>query len=410
VAYYLIHSMASSTSNFEIQEVETALRFVELIDKTQVKQIIYLGGIVNEVKLSRHLSSRKRVEDILKTAKAPVTVFRAGIIVGSGSASFEIIRDLVEKMPIMPAPKWIETKCQPIGIRNVVQHLSGAILHPEVMGNTYDIGGNDILSYKEMLAQYAEVRGLKRIIFSLPFFSPKISSFWLYFITSTTYKLAANLVNSMKVNVICTPSNIQQILEIEPISYREAVQMAFKNIEQNVVISSWRNALSNTGNSKWNVKNLQVPIFGCYYDQKTVLLRHPIDRVWSNVIAIGGERGWYYGNWLWSLRGVWDKLNGGVGLNRGRTDRYNISTGDVIDVWRVILVDHADMRMLLYAEMKLPGEAWLEFKIRIKDGMPYLHQKATFRPNGISGRLYWNMLLPFHYFIFNGMIRNIEKY
>ena len=227
-AYYLIHSMSSNIKDFEQLEIDSANNFINLVKQTSVKQIIYLGGITNEEKLSKHLASRKKVEEILRGSGISLTSLKAGIIVGSGSASFEIIRDLVEKLPIMITPKWLNTKHQPIAIRDVLRYLTGVLLKPETFNKSYDIGGPDVLSYKKMLLQFAEVRGLKRYIFTVPVMTPRLSSYWLYFVTSTSYMLAINLVNSMKIEVVAKNNELQKMLDVVPITYKEAVQTAFQ--------------------------------------------------------------------------------------------------------------------------------------------------------------------------------------
>ncbi len=406
-AYYLIHSMSSNIKDFERLEIDSANNFINLVKQTSVKQIIYLGGITNEEKLSKHLASRKKVEEILKGSGISLTSLKAGIIVGSGSASFEIIRDLVEKLPVMITPKWLNTKHQPIAIRDVLRYLTGVLLKPETFNKSYDIGGPDVLSYKKMLLQFAEVRGLKRYIFTVPVMTPRLSSYWLYFVTSTSYMLAINLVNSMKIEVVAKNNELQKMLDVVPITYKEAVQTAFRNIEQNNVISSWKDALVSSFADNSLLQHINVPANGCYTDERKKLIGDSFDRVLENIWSIGGERGWYYGDWLWHIRGFLDKLFGGVGLRRGRTNPHNINTGDTLDFWRVLAADKQNKRLLLYAEMKLPGEAWLEFKISDKDKKYFLIQTATFRPRGLLGRLYWYSVFPFHHFIFNGMAENI---
>ena len=407
VAYYLIHSM-SNESDFEQKEAESAKRFLDLLQPTNCKQIIYLTGIVNEKKLSKHLESRLAVEKILSAGNIPLTALRAGIIVGSGSASFEIIRDLVEKLPVMIAPKWLNTLCQPIAIRNVIQFLKGVALQEKYYDNNFDIGGTEILSYKNMLLHFAEVRQLKRRILIVPVMTPKLSSYWLYFITSTSYRLAVNLVDSMKINVICRQNNLADELAIELISYKEAVKLAFQKIEQQMVLSSWKDAFISSNTRTDLLNYIDVPIHGCYKDTKWREISHK-EKVMENIWSIGGERGWYYGNHLWKLRGLMDKFAGGVGLRRGRTNASLIEAGDALDFWRVLIADKTHSRLLLFAEMKLPGEAWLEFRIMKKHNKLQLRQTATFRPRGLWGRMYWLLMLPFHYFIFNGMINNIIK-
>ncbi len=402
-AYYLIHSMSSSTTDFDEKEALSAQNFNIYLDQTDCKQVIYLSGIVNENNLSKHLRSRKNVEETLKKGKAALTVLRAGIIVGSGSSSFEIIRDLCEKLPVMITPKWVNTRCQPIAIRNVMHYLQGVLGKKECYQDSFDIGGPDILTYKEMMLGYAKVRNLKLYIFTVPVMTPKLSSYWLYFITSTTYKLALNLVDSMRIEVVTKDNRLREMLNIQPISYAESIEMAFDKIEQNQVTSSWKDSLV-SGRLKYNLNEyIQVPTYGCVFDKQKIQLSDP-DLALENIWSIGGKKGWYYGNWLWKIRGWVDKLFGGVGLRRGRTHPDKIFSGDVLDFWRVLLADKDKKRLLLFAEMRVPGEAWLEFKI---DNNNVLHQTATFRPRGLRGRLYWYSMLPFHYFIFDGMLKNI---
>lgn len=399
-AYYLVHSMSVS-GEFTSLEERAARNFADAIAQTHTRQVIYLTGIANESRLSPHLASRKHVEDILGSGRVPLTALRAGIIVGSGSASFEIIRDLVEKLPVMVAPKWLDTRCQPIAIRNVVEFLAGVLLNTDTFGRHFDIYGPDILTYRQMLMQFAAERGLNRWIFTLPVMTPKLSSYWLYFVTSTSYPLAKNLVHSMKVDVVAVTNGLAASLGIKLLPYREAIALAFGKIEQDMVLSTWKDAVG-TGRKANLYTSVQVPEFGVFTDVKTVIAPDS-QRAADRIFSIGGTAGWYYADWLWGLRGFLDKLFGGVGLKRGRRNASSISTGESLDFWRVIYADRKEMRLLLYAEMRLPGEAWLEFTI--VDGL--VRQTATFRPLGLAGRVYWYMVLPFHYFIFNGMIKKI---
>jgi hypothetical protein len=323
--------------------------------------------------------------------------------VGSGSASFEIIRDLVEKLPFMITPRWLNTKCQPIAIRNVIEFLVGVIGKQETFNNSYDIGGPDILSYKEMLLRFAKIRGLKRQIVTVPVMTPRISSYWLYFVTSTSYELARNLVNSMKVEVVCKPNNLASMLSINLIDYDTAIQLAFDKIGQNEVLSSWKDAQTSNLFSKGFSKYIEVPVNGCFKDIRTRKLENR-EAAMERIMSIGGKNGWYYANWLWETRGILDQMVGGVGMRRGRRSDTEVYSGDALDFWRVMIADRENTRLLLYAEMKLPGEAWLEFKID-KDNI--LTQTATFRPLGLLGRMYWYAVLPFHGFIFEGMINKI---
>ena len=402
-AYYLIHSMASS-SDYEEMERRSAENFRKTLSETKVKHVIYLGGIINEEELSKHLSSRKNVEAELSKGTYHFTALRAGIIIGSGSASFEIIRDLVEKLPVMITPKWLKTKCQPIGISDVIQFLFKALFHAKTFDKDFDIGGPDVLTYKEMLLTFGQIRNLKRYIFTVPVMTPRLSSYWLYFVTSTSYMLAQALVNSMKVEVICRNNDLNKILGIEPLNYEVALKRAFLKIESNAVVSSWKDAYTSSGFTADISDFINVPTYGCFKDKRVKSVENParsIDKIWG----IGGENGWYYGNWLWKLRGFMDKTVGGVGLRRGRTSLTGIDPGDALDFWRVLYANKTEGRLLLLAEMKLPGEAWLEF--RMEDGK--LIQTATFRPLGLWGRLYWYSVLLFHGFIFEGMANAIAK-
>lgn len=404
-AYFLIHSMSAYAGDFEEMEERVAINFRESVQATRARQVIYLSGIVNDKNLSKHLASRKNVERILASGTYSLTTLRAGIIIGSGSASFEIIRDLVEKLPVMIAPRWLKTASQPIAVRNVIEFLSGVLLNELSFDQSYDIGGPDIMTYKEMLLTFAKVRGLTRTVWVVPVMTPKLSSFWLYFITSTSYPLAVKLVDSMKVEVICNENNLADLLGIKLLSFEEAIRVAFEKIEMNMVTSSWKDALTSETLNEGISRYSEVPVYGCYSNYKKLKIRNP-EKVLNNFWRIGGETGWYYGDWLWGIRGFIDKLFGGVGLRRGRRSQTELSPGDALDFWRVLIIDKNERRLLLFAEMKLPGEAWLEFRI---DSDNMLHQIATFRPLGIWGRLYWYALLPIHLFIFRGMIRNIAE-
>jgi uncharacterized protein YbjT (DUF2867 family) len=403
-AYYLIHSMSASISVFEDFEAKTARNFRMYMDYAGCKQVVYLSGLAGDKELSRHMASRRNVETILREGNYSLTTLRAGIIVGSGSASFEIIRDLVEKLPIMITPEWVNTRTQPVAIRNVVAYLTEVLHNSDCMGKTFEIGGPDIITYKRMLLGFAKVRGLKRMIVTVPVMTPRLSSYWLYFVTSTSYKLAVNLVNSMKVEVVCSENIIREIFpEIRPIPYEDALRMAFSRIEHEEVASSWKDSLISSRSSDDLSVYAKVPQNGCFIERKEIEIDDPegvIERIWS----IGGDTGWYYASWLWRVRGLMDKIAGGVGLNRGRTNPHDIHTGDSIDFWRVLAADKVNGRLLLFAEMKVPGEAWLEFKISGKR----LIQTATFRPKGLMGRLYWFSTVPLHFFVFRGMLEKIS--
>lgn len=407
IAYYLIHSMSSSIKQFAQFEQLSAHNFRQVVEKSSAKQIIYLSGIANEEKLSTHLQSRKNVEEILMNSKIPTTVLRAGIIVGSGSASFEIIRDLVEKIPFMIAPKWLNTKCQPIAIRDVILYLTKVQLIIEGFNKSYDIGGPDILTYKEMLLGYAAVRGLNRRIWTAPVMTPRFSSYLLYFLTSTSFNLAANLVDSMKVNVICTPNSLSEILNIKPIPYKKALSLALARIIKHHIPSSWRDSLVSSSTLPNLNQFTLVPSHGCYVDRRVLPIQDSLEKTLHRIWSIGGDNGWYYATWIWRLRGFMDKITGGIGLRRGRTDPDDISTGDALDFWRVLISDKGQQRLLLFAELKLPGEAWLEFKIQKSNDHYQLVQTSTFRPSGLYGRIYWIIQRPIHFWLFRGLARRI---
>lgn len=404
-AYYLMHSMSNS-EDYEEVEKECARNFVAEVETTDCEHIIYLSGLVNQKELSKHLNSRFQVEKILMKSKVAVTVLRAGIIIGSGSASFEIIRDLVEKLPVMVTPKWLDTKCQPIGIANVLDFLIFTLFQKDAYHKNFDIGCDDVLTYKEILMGYAKVRGLKRKIYTLPVMTPKLSSYWLYFITSTSYNLASSLVGSMKIEVVCQPESLAKIKKItcvEPFSYVEALEKTLAKIQANEISSSWKDSFISSRNDVSLKEYLDVPKFGCFTDLRTATYDDRgkcLDRFFS----LGGKNGWY-GQGLWKIRGFMDVLVGGPGLRRGRTHPLNLHEGDALDFWRVLYANREEGKLILFAEMKLPGEAWLMFKLY----KGKLWQKAVFRPHGLAGRLYWYSVLPFHGLIFKGMVKKLAK-
>lgn len=401
-AYYLMHSMSDISSGLLDMERRVCEHFIHAIRHTKIKQIIYLGGIINKGIVSTHLSARLLVEYILQASGIPVTILRASIIIGAGSASFEIIRDLVEKLPIMVAPRWICSRCQPIAVRDVLYYLNAVLLDPRANSRCFDIAGPDILTFKELLLGYAAVRGLKRHIFTLPLLTPRLSSYWLVFVTSVPFSLASYLVDSMKASTVGTNSDIQRIVPHDCISYREAISLSLSKISQNDVTSTWMDS--------WDIKTanpdiqhfVQVPQEAVFKDCRSAQIQSSPEVVLNKIWSIGGASGWYAFDWAWTLRGLVDKCLGGVGLNRGRRHPTELSVGDSIDFWRVLKADKKERHVILYAEMKLPGEAWLEFKIT-EEGR--LYQTATFRPKGVLGRLYWYSLVPMHFFIFRHMIQ-----
>jgi uncharacterized protein YbjT (DUF2867 family) len=406
-AYYLVHSMSDSAGNFFEQEQRSAENFTDRLRRTRAKQIIYLGGIANSDELSMHLASRAGVEDRLAAGGIPVTVLRSAIIIGSGSASFEILRDLVEKLPVMVAPRWVHSRCQPVAIRSVLEYLLQVLGNERAYGGVFDIGGPDIMTYRDMMLRFARVRGLRRFIVPVPVLTPRLSSYWLYFVTSTRFSLARSLVDSLKHEMICRRTGIDDICDVRALPFEEAVEQAFRKIEQNAVVSSWTDALLDSSLSSDFSAYIRVPAYGCLKDIREITLRGNAERVLDNIWHIGGHRGWYFADTLWALRGLLDKITGGVGLRRGRRSATELRAGDTLDFWRVIHADRQGRRLLLYAEMKLPGEAWLEFSIVDRDGDEVLRQEATFRPRGLLGRLYWYGIYPLHLLVFRGMARGI---
>lgn len=405
-AYYLIHSMAENVKDLLLTEESTAKNFTDAIAKTNCKQIIYLGGIIDDTSnLSPHLASRYNVEKVLKKGPCPVTILRSSIIIGAGSASFEIIRDTVEKLPFMITPRWVKTLCQPIAISDVLYYLSHALLHKDMEGITVDIGGPEVLSFKEVLLGYAKFRDLKRLVIDVPCLTPKLSSYWLALFSSVRFSLCYYLVESMRHNSICRNDLIQKLIPHKCMSLQESIQRAFIKISQNEVISTWMDSWLTNGVSPDINKFVEVPKEGCLRDIKEIKLGLPKEEVLLRIWSIGGENGWHGLNWAWKIRGLIDKCLGGAGINIGRRHPTEIEVGDSIDFWRVVKADKENAHLILYAEMLIPGEAWLEFKIENNT----LYQTATFRPKGLLGRCYWYAMLPFHFFIFKKMAVSLAR-
>ena len=399
-AYYLVHSMSLHLKDFDEKDKLAARNFTNALNKTKCKQLIYLTGLITTTHLSKHLASRLEVENILKSGEIPVTTLRAGIVIGSGSASFEIIRDLVEKLPIMVAPKWVNTKCQPIAIRDALFYLSKVLGHSDCIGKTFDIGGPDVLTYKQMLYQFAKVRKLHRLIIPVPVLTPKLSSLWLILVTSTNYFLARSLVDSMMVNATCTENAIQSIFPRKCLGYAEAVKKALHALEENSVISSWKDSWTTTSLDPSMFEDIKTPEFGCYKEKVSQALSSDPDEVFKTIMDIGGKTGYFSMNWAWRVRGLIDTLLGGVGIHRGRTHKKTLKVGDVIDFWRVIYLNKEERHMILFAEMKIPGEAFLEFDVSKSEVI----QTATFCPKGVFGRAYWWVLYPIHKILFPRML------
>ena len=341
-AYYLMHSM-SNTHDYEKLEKQSAIHFREIMKDKDLQHVVYLSGITNVDSLSAHLSSQLTVERELGLGSYPLTTLRAGIIIGSGSASFEIIRDLVEKLPLMITPKWLNTKCQPIGVDNVLNCLVKTLGNKKTYDKHFDIGGPEVISYKEILLGFVKARNLKRFIFAVPIITPKLSSYWLYFVTSTSFKLACALASRMKVEVVCRDLELLKSINIEPIKYQEVLKRTLSEIVENRILSSWKDSMTSSAINLNISEFLQVPIFGCFQDKRTNKISNKqecVDRIWR----FGGQISWYYANELWKLRGFIDKLFGGVGLRRGRTQEDILHVGDAIDFWRVLFADKEECR------------------------------------------------------------------
>jgi uncharacterized protein YbjT (DUF2867 family) len=399
-AYYLIHSMASD--NYRELDRKSAQNFLDASIKAGVKRIIYLGGLGEKKSASEHLLSRIETGEILSSRPDAIQTlwFRAGVIIGSGSASFEIIRHLVEKLPFMITPKWVNTLCQPISQKDVIEYLALAATVPTPQNVMIDIG-SETMSYKDLLMGYANAVGLERTLIPVPFFTPKLSSYWLTLMTPVPYSIASALIEGLKSEVLLTNDNATKLFPaIHPLTYREAVNATVEEIKTAQVLSRW----SDASGEAWETDhaNLADAVF---IDRQIIPLGElSAQKVFDTFCSVGGANGWFGFDWLWETRGVIDKLFGGYGLSRGRRDANTVRIGDSIDFWKVVDIEE-NQRLLLFAQMKLPGKAWLEFLI--KDGN--LYQSAYFYPQGLAGRLYWYILIPFHFFVFKGMANNLIK-
>ena len=401
IAYYLIHSL--SNENYKDLDKISAQNFLDVAEECGVKRIIYLGGLgVKNEDTSEHLLSRIETGEILSSNKSVQTIWlRAGVIIGSGSASFEIIRNLTEKLPVMTTPKWVDTKAQPIAVNDVLSYLHDSLYLGVRENLIVDIGSAQ-LSYKEMMEKTALALGLKRFLIPVPFMSINISSYWLNLFTPVPFTIAKALIEGLKSEVVIQNQNARKYFpKLVPMSYEDAVKSAIKEIEENQVISRW----NDKGDGVWEKIGQKEISKAIFIDRKEEDISNiEPSKVYQSFIGIGGENGWFDFDFLWELRGIIDKLIGGVGLKRGRRSQCDLRISDCLDFWKVVDLKENE-RLLLYAQMKLPGSAWLEFKI--KDNK--LIQSAYFYPKGVLGRLYWYVLVPLHYFVFNNMIKSIVK-
>ena len=401
IAYYLIHSL--SNENYKDLDKISAQNFLDVAEECGVKRIIYLGGLgVKNEDTSEHLLSRIETGEILSSSKSVQTIWlRAGVIIGSGSASFEIIRNLTEKLPVMTTPKWVDTKAQPIAVNDVLSYLHDSLYLGVRENLIVDIGSAQ-LSYKEMMEKTALALGLKRFLIPVPFMSINISSYWLNLFTPVPFTIAKALIEGLKSEVVIQNQNAKKYFpKIVPMSYEDAVKSAIKEIEENQVISRW----NDKGDGVWEKIGQKEISKAIFIDRKEEDISNiEPSKVYQSFIGIGGDNGWFDFDFLWELRGIIDKLIGGVGLKRGRRSQCDLRISDCLDFWKVVDLKENE-RLLLYAQMKLPGSAWLEFKIQDNK----LIQSAYFYPKGVLGRLYWYALIPLHYFVFNNMIKSIVK-
>ncbi len=410
IVYYLLHSMMPDEKEFAKTDRQAALNMIGAAEELGIKRIIYLGGLGDKEKLlSKHLLSRIEVGEILQSGSVPATVLRAAMIIGAGSASFEILRYLVERLPVMITPKWVRIVSQPIAIKNVLNYLIGCLDNPETEGKTYDIGGSEILSYHKLIQIYSEEAKLnRRIILPVPVLTPKLSSYWIHLVTPIRASIAQPLAEGLSCEVICRDEKIKELIPQNLIDCRTAIRRALDQSQHNLLKDIYEEdpipppEWTYAGDDKWAGGKV-------YEDHRSVLIEAKPEEIWPHLVRIGGKNGWYYADWLWKLRGLIDKIVGGVGMREGRSDPYHLNEGDNIDFWRIKEV-FTKRRLLLEAEMKLPGNAILDFSIIKKtESSSELHQIARFIPRGLGGIIYWNIVAPFHNLVFNGMITRISK-
>lgn len=408
-AYYLVHSMNPTSRDFARTDREAAGNMVAAAEAAGLARLIYLSGLGEDAPdLSEHLRSRAEVARILRAGRTPVTVLRAAMIIGSGSASFEILRYLVERLPVMITPRWVDTPCQPIGIHNVLNYLIGCLACEATTGRVFDIGQPEVVSYRQLMRIFAEEAGLpRRLILPVPVLTPRLSSYWIHLVTPVPASLARPLAEGLRNTVVCRDVGIRELIPQQLLDCRQAIRAALEQLRAHRVESSWRDAgamppaaWSNPGDPSW--------AGGSHYDDARQLrLAASPEEVWTAVVRMGGETGWYHADWLWKLRGLIDRLAGGVGLRRGRRCPIELAPGDALDFWRVAEIDKP-RRLLLVAEMKLPGAALLEFRLSQEaSGETTIIQTLRFLPRGLTGILYWRAVAPFHNYVFNGLLRGI---
>jgi uncharacterized protein YbjT (DUF2867 family) len=402
-AYYLVHSMESGAADFVQRDHDLALSFAQAAARAGIGRIIYLGGLGELGSgLSEHLRSRREVESALSRSGVPVTSFRAAIILGSGSASFEILRYLVERLPIMVTPRWVRTKCQPIGVVDVLGYLVDCLDVPETSGRSIEIGGPTVLSYRELMREMAEQLGLpRRIVIPLPVLTPKLSSLWIGLVTPVSPAIARPLAEGLRNEVIVHDDTASRLMPRRTLTPREAIERALRRTRENDVATTWTAAGPITGDPDWAGGKV-------FTDRRAIDIDARPDDVFAAVCRVGGGHGWYAADFLWRLRGLMDKVAGGPGLRRGRRHPENVEFGESLDFWRVIDVQRPE-RLALLAEMKLPGEATLSFSIEPLGEGSHLTMTARFRPKGLLGLAYWYSVLPLHHIVFGGMLRGMKR-
>ena len=404
VAYYLVHSMGAHGDYLERDRV-AARNFGDAARRAGVRRIVYLGGLATgDAALSRHLTSRIETGQVLRASGVPVVEFRASVVIGSGSLSFELIRALVDRLPIMICPRWVSTLAQPIGIDDVLAYLVSARDLPDGESRTFEIGGVDRASYGDVMREYARQRGLKRVMISVPLLTPRLSSLWLGLVTPVYARVGRELIAGLKNPSVVTDPTALTAFAIRPIGLREAITRSIRYENRAFAQTRWSDARSSGGAPP----PADTRFGGRLLERRQIHVAVDADRAFGPIARIGGERGWYFGTWLWRLRGAVDLLMGGVGMRRGRRDPDAPAVGDALDFWRVEVYEPG-RRLRLAAEMKLPGRAWLEFDVEPVAGGAIVHQTAVFEPVGLSGLLYWYALLPVHAVIFGGMLRAIAR-
>ena len=407
-AYYLVHSMGGG-SGFHERDIEAARNFAASAAAAGVARIIYLGGLAeSKPGLSEHLRSRQQTGSALREAGVPVTEFRAGVIVGSSSLSFELIRYLTERVPVMVCPRWVFTRTQPIGIADVLEYLTAALRVPESSGRIIEIGGADVVTYGDMMMIYAAVRGLKRWLVPVPVLTPRLSSMWVNLVTPIPGSIARPLIEGLRnENVVHDPAAMTLFPAIRPIGYRRAVERALERLKASAIESAWSDAQSSSGlpGTPVTLTNRE----GMIVEHRQRVVDAPAEQLFDVFTSLGGNNGWLFMNWAWRLRGLADRLLGGVGLRRGRRDPVELRVGDALDFWRVEAVESGRL-LRLRAEMKVPGQAWLQFQAETSpEGRALLQQTAYFAPRGLPGWLYWYGLYPIHRIIFSGFIEAVAR-